>query len=323
MQKIPSIELPVQLPKPSVLKSHGQNEQNYEPEFWDFQYDSYRYLKDIPDDKLEERYRNIHRNFCLLVRPEHHVIPINCFLSSWYWYRKEYQTRYEFSLRNLPLPLPFPCPRGNFTAPVRSNGPNSCNILFRYGNSKFMETFVNKGEIRISLASVYKDGAKLDPKTDDELNKHRYIPKHHAWIKTKEGKQIPIISDVHETCSTKNYYNLSMSTDYEPQMFKEFCYDSCVIIKDPDQFIVRLKNSTKQLLPNWYFSHNPIEYFDPYEPYMNQHIDTIMYKDFLFSYQMEYRIFWHPQQDNASVKEKYIVVQIGSLEDICELYKIE
>lgn len=319
MQKIQSLELPERLPTLGALKSCGQNAHDYEPEFWEFQYDLYRYLENIANDKLDERYRDIHRNFCILVQPERHIIPLDSGLSSWYWYRKEHQTRYEFFLRKLPLPLPLPYPRGNFIAPIRSKGPNSCDIILRYGDSRFMKLFVKSGEIRISPASVYNDGQVSDPRTDDELKIHRYFAGHHTRVTNKEGKEIPIIGDLHETYSIPmNYYTLCMSTDFEPYIFKEFVYDSCVIIKDPDQFATRLEASTKIHLPNWYFHHNPVEYFDPYEPYRNQCLDPVMCKDFRFAYQMEYRFIWHPQ-DQGSAKD-YIVVCIGSLEDICELY---
>jgi len=319
MQKIQPLEPPEQLPTLGTLKSWGQNEYDYEPEFWELQYEICRYLKNVADDILDERYRDLHRNFCILVRPERHIIPVNSFLSSWYWYWKEHQTRYEFFLRNLPLPLPLPCPRGNFTAPLRPKGPNSCDIVFRYGNSQFMKPFVESGEIRISPASVYKDGLVSDPRTDDELNIHRYLTGQHTRITTKEGTEITIIGDLHETYSIPmNYYTLCMSSDFEPQIFEEFGYDSCVIIKDPNQFAARLEASTKSLLPNWYFHYNPVEYLDPYEPCKNQHLDPVMCKDFRFAYQMEYRVIWHPQ-DHGSAKD-YIVVRIGSLEDICELY---
>lgn len=319
MQRIPSLELPEQLPTPIALKSWKQNEHNYEPEFWEFQYEVYRYLKNIADDKLDERYRDLHRNFCILVRPERHVIPVNSFLSSWYWYRKEHQTRYEYFLRNRPLPISLPCPRGDFAAPVRPKYPNSCDIIFRYGDSQFMKPFVETGEIRISPASVYKDGPASNPRTDDELNIHLYLAGQHTRITTKDGKEIPIIGDFHETYSIPmNYYTLCMSTDFEPRIFEEFSYDSCVIIKDPEQFAARLEASTKRFLPNWYFHHNPVEYFDPHEPYKNQYLDPVMCKDFRFAYQMEYRAIWHPQ--NHGFAKDYIFVRAGSLEDICELY---
>lgn len=110
-----------------------------------------------------------------------------------------------------------------------------------------------------------------------------------------------------------------MSTDFEPQIFEEFRdYDSCVIIKDPDLFASRLEESTRRLLPDWYFHHNPVEYFDPCEPYKNQYFNPIRCKDFRFAYQMEYRVSWHPQK-NGPAKD-YIDLCLGSLEDICDLH---
>ena len=320
MQKIQSLELPEQLPSSRALKSCGQNQHDYEPEFWEFHYDICRYLKNVDADKLDERYRDLHRNFRILARPEgRHIIPVHSFLSSWYWYRKEHQTRYEYFLRNRPLPLPLPSPREDFSALVRSKSPNSCDILFRYGNSQFMKPFVERGKIRLGPASIYKDGPVLDPRTDDELHKKRLLPGQHSRITTLEGKDIPIIGDVHETVSAGlNYYVLCMSTDFEPQIFEEFSYDSCVIIKDPEQFAARLEASSRSVLPHWDFYHNSVEYFDPYDPYESQYFSAVMCKDFRFAYQMEYRTIWVPQA-NGSVKD-YIFLCLGSLEDICDLY---
>lgn len=319
MQKIQSLKHPERLPTPDAIKSWKQNEHDYEPDFWEFRYEIYRYLQNLDNDKLAERYRNIHRDFYVLVRPERDVIPVNSFLSSWYWYRKEHQTRYEFYLRNLPLPVPLPSPRGDFAAPIRPKGPNSCDILFRYGESDFMKPFIERGEIRISPASVYKDGPASHPRTDDELNIKRSLLGQHSRITTMEGKEIPITGDIHETFSIPlNYYTLCMSTDFEPQMFEEFNYDSCVIIKDPEQFAARLEISSRSVLPNWYFHHNPVEYFDPYEPYKNQYLDPVMCKDLRFAYQMEYRAIWHPLEYGTA--KDYIFLRLGSLEDICDLY---
>jgi hypothetical protein len=319
MSKIKSLELPEQLPILGALQSWGQNKHDYLPEFWEVKYEKYRYLKNVTDYELDKRYQDLFRNFYILVRPERHIIPVNSFLSSWYWYRKEHQTRYEFFLRNRTCSLPLPFPRGNYTAPVRPKGPNACNILFRYGDSRFMVPFFKSGEIRISLASIYKDGPVLDPRTDDELNIHRHLPGQYTSIKTKNGKEIPFIGDVHEIYSIPmNFYTLCMSTDFEPKMFEEFGYDSCLIINDPDQFTERLETSTKNLMSNSYFHHNPVEYFDPYEPYNNQYLAPEMCKDFSFAYQMEYRFIWVPY-DNT-LKKEYIFIRIGSLEDICELY---
>ena len=146
MQKIQLLDLPKQMPTQGAMKSCKQNEHNYDPEFWEFQYETYRYLKNVEIDKLDERYLEIYRNLFILVRHERHVIPVDSFLSSWYWYRKEHQIRYEYFLRNRPLPLPLPAPRGVFHAPVRPKGPNYCDIIFRYGESKFMKSFFEDGK---------------------------------------------------------------------------------------------------------------------------------------------------------------------------------
>lgn len=134
MQILDSLKLPDELPTEEALRSWGQNIHDYEPEFWELQYDNYRYLKNINHEQLFERYRNIRRNFLVLTGKIRNVIPINSFLSSWYWYKKEHQTRYEFFLRNLPMQVPPPQPRDTIPIKYRTKGPNSCNILFRYGH---------------------------------------------------------------------------------------------------------------------------------------------------------------------------------------------
>jgi hypothetical protein len=319
MQKIPSLKLPGILPHERAIKSWGQNIHDYEAEFWEFQYEIYRYQKNLSDEKVVNRYKEMCRNFRVLTGRERHVIPINTFLSSWYWYRKEHQTRYELFQRGIPLPSPIPEPRRSIKKPFCPKGPNSCDILFRYGHFKYMQGFVEKGKIRISPASAYRDGFELDPRTDDELNKHRWELGDHIRIRTQTGKEQPIIGDLKRTVSApNNYYTLCVSTDFEPTMFELFGYDSCVVIKNPKEFAARLERVTRSILPGWYFLDCPIEYFDPHEPNRTQLFTATMCKDFSYAYQMEYRFLWDPL-DKTSAKD-HIEVNLGPLRDICELY---
>ncbi len=319
MQKIDSLTLPNILPHEKAIKSLGQNIHNYEPEFWEFSYETQRYLKNINEEKLIERYRHLCRNFHVLTSSERHNIPVNSFLSSWYWYLKEHQTRYEFHLRGLPLPNQPPQPRAEFTKPFRPKSPNACDIIFRYGDLKYMKQIVDEGKIRISPASKYKDGDASDPRTDDELNKHLWELGDRIKITTQDGKETSIIGDLKRTVSiSNNYYTLCLSCDFEPIIFEEFNYDACVVIKNPEEFACRLEYETKKQLPSWYFHHNPTEYFDPHVPIKNQYFSATMSKDFSYAYQMEYRFLWDPL-NNGSAK-KYIEVNLGSLNDICELY---
>lgn len=321
MQKIPSLSLPDTLPHEEAIKSWGQNIHDYEPEVWEFQYEMYSYLKNLDNGELIERYKYLCRNFQVLTGRERHVIPINSFLSSWYWFRKEHQTRYEIIKRSLPLPYSIPEPKPDIKKPFNPIGPNSCDILFRYGQLEFMRKIVEEGKIRISPATMYKDGHSLDPRTDDEINKHRWELGEHIRITTQDGKQMPIIGDLKRTVSTtNNYYTLCLSCDFEPIIFTLFGYDSCVVVKNPDEFAARLEKEAKKILPYWYFHHNPTEYFDPHEQTKNQYFDATMCKDFSYAYQMEYRFLWHPQ-GTANAKE-YIELNVGPLCDICELYTL-
>jgi hypothetical protein len=317
--KLDSLTLPNNLPTDKAIKSCGQNIHNYEPEFWEFQYEIYRYLKNITESRLIERYKNICRNFEVLTSCERDVIPIDSFLSSWYWFRKEHQTRFEFYLRDIKPPITKPHPRPFLQAPVRSEGPNSCDVLFRYGNLDFMKLFVERGEVRISPASSYEDGIANDPRNDDELNKKKWLFGDRTTIKIKEGKQTPIIGALKEIVSTQtDYYTLCMSCDYEPRIFEEFGYDSCIFIRDPVEFAKRIEQNSKIVLPEFYFYHNPIEYFDPHEPIKNQYFEPTMCKDFVYAYQMEYRFLWFPF-GNGAVSD-HITLILGPIDDICELY---
>lgn len=319
MQRIDSLTLPNILPHEKAIKSWGQNIHNYEPEFWEFFYEIHRYLKNINEKKLIERYKDICRNFHVLTNEDRHIIPINSFLSSWYWYLKEHQTRYEFHLRGVPLPNEPPQPMAPISKPFSPKSPNACDVIFRYGNLKYMKQIVEEGRIRISPASKYKDGAIFNPRTDDELNKHLWDMGGNIKITTQNGKEIPIIGDLKRSVSTSsNYYTLCLSCDFEPIIFEEFNYDSCVVVKNPEEFTRRLEQETKNQLPGWYFHHNPIEYFDPHAPIKNQYFSATMSKDFSYAYQMEYRFLWDPLNNGNA--ERHIEVILGPLKDICELY---
>jgi len=319
MTKIESLILPSTRPHEKAIKQWGLSIHNYEPEFWESYYERNRYLKNIDEKKLVRRYIEVCRNFSVLTSAERHVIPINSFLSSWYWYLKEHQTRYEFHMRGLPLPNDLPIPRDPITKPYSPKSPNASDIIFRYGHLKYMKKFVEEGKIRISPACKYINGNDLDPRTDDELNKHRWELGDNTRIATQEGKVIPIIGDLHRIVSTRNnYYTLCLSCDFEPIIFKEFGYDACVIIRYTDEFARRLEEGTKEYFPGWYFHHNPIEYFDPHASIQNQYFSATMSKNFSYAYQMEYRFLWDPC-DKGNAKE-HIEVNLGPLYDICELF---
>ena len=201
---IPPLVLPDTYPSAEAMKSWNQNEASYDPHLWELEYHTRRNLARTSDEYVQERYKSIVRNMRALTSLDRHVIPINTFLSSWYWYRKEHQTRYELNLRGLPPPInppESPSENTNAGAPLRPKHPNSCDIVFRYTNRKYAEEMFEQGKIRIGAASEVEKKKDDKARYDKELSKDSFTSGGHVHIVMPDGKKSPIIGDL---CTTKH-----------------------------------------------------------------------------------------------------------------------
>jgi hypothetical protein len=177
---------------------------------------------------------------------------------------------------------------------------------------------VEKGSIRIGPASFYRDLERDVARADEERAKSSFMPGEYTRVTTQDGNEIPIIGDVRRTVSASDYFVLCMSCDWDPALFEDFGADSCVIVRDPEAFAQRLELAVKLILDGWYFHHNPVEYFDPYEMPRNQYFDAAMCKDFRFAYQREYRFLWMHMGGQEAAGFKFL--ELGPLEGIADLY---
>ena len=187
----------------------------YEPEFWEFQYQCYRYLERAPDTEIVTRYEDILRNMRALVSRDRDVIPIQSFLSSWYLFRKEHQTRLEFLLRNVEPPIQPPTDvvfdNVALGAPARPAHPNAGDVLFRYDQRTHIERIATDGLIRIRPASGFKTLEDDRARQDDECKKKAFLPGAHTRITTRDGTAIPILEDAEKTTSMPDYYAFCMN----------------------------------------------------------------------------------------------------------------
>lgn len=323
MLRVPSLHLPEGLPHLEAIRSFGDNLHSYEPEFWEFQYQIHRYLERVPDCILVERYKDILRNMRALISRDRDVIPIQSFLSSWYWFRKEHQTRFEFSLRNVSLPVasPFGITFNNkaTSAPIRPMHPNAGDALFRYDKRIHIEKLIHEGQIRIRPAADFQQMEHDRARHDDECAKKYFLSGAHTRITTQDGRNIPILGDIEQTVSSPNYYIFCMACDWDTELFTDFDdADACVIINDVELFSRQIEIAAAAQLPGWDSHHNPIEYFDPYERFENEYIDTAMSKNFRFAYQREYRFLWFSQ--NGAVPDGFKFLELGSLGNLAEIH---
>jgi hypothetical protein len=256
-----------------------------------------------------------------LVRADRHVIPIRSFHSSWYWYRKEHQTRLEFEMRGVPVPIPPPDGRidaSQVDAPVQSSSPSGGDILFKYGKRFHMEEMVKEGRVRITPASEYQNPQLGDARADDELAKHSFKPGQYSKVITQDGTAIPIIGDIRRTVSMPDYYMLCLSCDWNVSLFEAFDNaDSCVVIHDVETFAQRLDLAAREHLTDWYFHYNPVQYFDPFEMAKDEYFNAGMCKDFKFAFEREYRFLWVNLTGGEANGYKYL--NLGPLTDIAAL----
>lgn len=319
--RIPPLPLPEQLPQLEAISSFGDAIVNYDPQFWSFQYEAYRYLERMSDQALDERHQDIIRNMRALISGERDLIPIQSFLSSWYWYRKEFQTRLEIALRGrIPtcaMSIDVRLNANSSDAPYRPQYPNSGEVLFRYSKRAYCDEALYKGRIRIQPSSIYAEASNIIARRDDERTKESFLPGGYTKITTHLGQALPILGDVSVTVSMQDYYVLSMACDWDRDLFSAFDSDACFIIKNVESFASRLESESSVRLGNFFLFHNPVEYFDPYERPVNQLFDPCFSKDFRFAYQREYRFIWVPQNIQGISGYKYL--ELGNLEDLAEI----
>lgn len=323
MQRVPNLRLPQNLPHPDAVCSYGDNLHSYEPGFWEFQYQCYRYLERVPDTIIIERYQEILRNMNALISRDRDVIPIQSFLSSWYWFRKEHQTRLEMALRNAALPVmsPLNTTFNNLAsgAPARPSRPNAGDVLFRYDKRVHIENLVTKGSIRLRPASDFRNMENDRARQDEECSKKVFLPGAHTRITTRDGRSIPILGDAEKKVSMENYYVFCMACDWDQDLFTAFeGADTCVVIKDVEEFVNRVEYAATPQLPGWFFHHSPVQYFDPYERTKNEYFDAAMSKDFKFAYQREYRFLWFSQNEEQVDGFKFL--SLGSLGNLADVH---
>jgi len=313
---VPALNLPQNMPTKKAIRSDVQ----YLPEMWELEYAGYEYLASHSDASLYERHKALTKNMMALTSPDRDIVPIESFLSSWYWFRKEHQTRCEIAKRNLPAPdavkdIPLEFPTNNQTH-IRPTSPNACNVLYRFTEPKYAEALLMRGSLYLKCASEMEKHEGHNARYDIETKKSRYTLGKHTKILTEDGKALPIIGDVTHTRSLPDYYLYCVSADYDRALLHEFG-GACVIIKDPQEFSRRLQAWGRKQLVGWEFYDLPVEYYDPYEPIKDQRIDTGFSKRIEFAYQREFRfIFFNPDGTAATALSP---IEIGSIEDIAEI----
>jgi hypothetical protein len=318
MQSCAALPLPQSLPHPKAIASTGATVEQYQPAQWEYEYRTRRYLSRVIQGDLERRHDEIRRNLMTLSHSDRDVIPITSSDSSWFWIRKEFQTRLEFSLRSIPLPDPQFVPHAPQAVPERGSYPNASDVLFRFGKKIHLLPMLTGGAVRLGSATSYVTMENDAARRDEETIKSAYLPGDHARVSHVDGREIPVVGDITRQFSTPNYYMLCLSSDWDNSTFDSFKdTDSCLVVRDTEKFGQRTLGACLKTYPESVGGLVPVHYFDPHEMRPREPRDPALMKDFRFAYQQEWRLICTPGLPST---EPAIFVNVGPLADIAALY---
>jgi hypothetical protein len=317
--------------------------EKYDESLWSDSYQYFnRYLIDLSDSQLEDRYTSILRNQISLVSPRGDLYPINnVWRSSWFWFRKQVENETEFRLREKEIPkVSLDIDLRLLRAQImnQNDSRKTDSIFVRYGELFWIEDMLQHGRVRIKHASVYLGAEMNQAQRDDELTSSIYSPGHNVIVKAlDQDKKIPVIGSLtYQTRLNLDCFILCGSNEFDPLLWHDFPdYDACLIIQNLDEFARRLDLAWKTKHGECVFTHNNIEYYDQRDtspilfkndlPLGKQIRNPIASKSFTFAYQREYRFWWASQIGSPRMempnKCYFTDLTVGCLEDIAKIVR--
>ncbi len=248
-----------------------------------------------------------------------------------HWSKRLCWTEEEFRLRSLTeriielqqLELGRPRPHVIVARKLWSNidCPEVGSYLVKFSKSEYVREMIAKGRFRISPAVSYSDPSLNTALRDDELVAQVYAPKGtRLSLKIDEVyQQIPgIVGAIAFNSRCENFYVFCASARFDPRLFDDFETDACLLIRDIQQFGLRLIHGFGAEAHMKEVAAGSVHYLDPLHPDGAEHL-VEMTKHFRYEYQSEWRIVWKADQ-LLSKDAVPVCVEIGSLADCCEAY---
>ena len=293
---------------------------------WEVEYLQRRYLENDSLEELQQREADLIPNIVTIGSNGEAIV-----------YRNEQFRRLlahiyaEYKQRNLPVPTTFrqQTYRHYKRAAELWAGLNLPygSYLLKFGYSQWMKDTLEQGRIRISNAKTY-DSSDLGPAIRDrELEFEEECYGMTVEVVSRDGlkKTVELIGNVKRTARFgTDFYIASFCEGYDYRLFDDFSrdsnqpYDACLVIRERDLFIDRMRQEGERQLPGWDFYQSPIAYLDPHDPTQEtNNLDVSFVKHLRYAYQREFRTVWMPPTAYKQVDPLFF--ELGSLQDFCDL----
>jgi hypothetical protein len=299
---------------------------------WRGEYEGNRYLRNAPDEFLDERLKGLSANLwstdkegnvtqprrsdvrLILLKLAHHVI-------------------LEKLERGLPTPSIFDekalrdAGVGTYVPPKLSSpfigGPSG---FAKYGKGDHIKVSFERGAFRIAAASGYVDPSLNPAQVDHELEHAVVTPNEHMQMnlygKDEAGNEVEIPHtplQLFRYMLVPDFYVWCCGLSYDARMFHDFEAEALLMIRDMDAFTDRFIAAVNAAKPDLSSEHGPCVYYDPYTVRREQ-LTPMYSKNLRYLYQNEYRFIWTVPAGTTDLSTFF--VELGPLTDIAEFYEL-
>ncbi|MFP1892631.1 hypothetical protein ACLEEJ_12035 [Lonsdalea quercina] len=297
-------------------------------EMWRHSYLSHPYLVGAPDDRIEERFKNIFMNVSEL-NPNGKLSPVPLdendeFMQVFIHMLEEYQVRVGGMapvdiIESARLPLMKYFEHGTPIGVTLFEGytPPNRPYLIKYGKREFLEPMFKTGKIRLANASYYNNSGFLSSIRDDETSRTFFIPTYKERLAGEthvlvQGKKFEFADDdIVLPVTFDDYYLFSLCDEIHYRMPTDFEADSAIVIHSPEIFKQKIISTFLLQFNDWIPMEGKVTYYDPYRDYKKFTIPE-MAKHFAYAYQKEFRIAFRSRK-RVSMTLEPIFLSVGSM----------
>jgi hypothetical protein len=240
---------------------------------WQEQYRHRPYLQDASEEELADRLEYIVQNMPGLAS-DGEVGSLPHAPDQTYWQRLLAHVTEEYKRRNRVRPHQGArTPDLNVLRGAKKaiKSPADGTYLVKFGKRENIFDLYNHGRLKISPASSYSDPSLNSAINDDELALSSYFLQFETInrrLDKHSGEFIDPTRPLGNVTATSrigtDYYVYCMSSKLDFRLFRDFGYDTCLVICDRQRFEKRLISVVENHPPGWLGVGRPVQYIDPF-----------------------------------------------------------
>lgn len=168
--------------------------------------------------------------------------------------------------------------------------------LFKYLPSKYLEAFVNRGELLFRALSYFRNYEELQVRGDRQEGKRLFNPTQGLEItKAETGEKLLLPWSFEASVKERDIYVFCLSLNRTLELAKEFNTDACIEIQDPVALLSKVRSALtlRKWVRHGRLLHDTVDYYSPAEPPFAEWAvpeRMVMRKTTAYTHQQEYRL---------------------------------